>query len=48
MTALDSVKAVRTALMMADYNGKPLPVSFTEESYEHIVALLEQRRAELA
>jgi hypothetical protein len=45
--ALDTVKQIHTALMVCRYNGKPFPVSLSEESYQHIVALLTQHRSEL-
>ena len=37
----------KTAVMMARYNGKPLPVSFSKESYDQIVMLLTKRQLEL-
>lgn len=46
--ALDSLKEWNVALKMSRYNGKPLPVSLPEDSYDYMVQLLEQRRAELA
>jgi hypothetical protein len=46
--ALNAVENWQTALIVCEYNGKPFPVSLPEESYDYIVMLLEQRRAELA
>lgn len=45
--ALQAMHDWKTAVMMARYNGKPLPVSFSKESYDQIVMLLTKRQLEL-